>query len=94
MKDYRKCPDCVHGKVDPDELFSGARCSYCHNYVEVNIIFPVLISLSLCLISVVSFKYSFAILGLCSTLILVLYSSRYKRINAKYLPLKTYKDMN
>ena len=94
MPNCRKCPDCEHGKVFQDELYSGARCTYCHKTVEVNIIFPVSISLLLCFLSVFSFKYSLSILGLCSLAVLLVYSSGYKSLNAKYFPLKTYKDAN
>ncbi|MEM9103815.1 MAG: hypothetical protein AAGB12_16020 [Pseudomonadota bacterium] len=89
---YRTCPCCGKKGIDTKELETQkvTHCLMCTKPIEVNAFFSWGVSILLCVIAVTSFKFDFGITGLFFTLLLVLYSSGYHRINSRYLPLKSY----
>ena len=92
LSDLRLCPVCKNKAVQRQNIYQGARCLHCHRIVEVNVLYSSGVSLVLAAIVGLSFHYSYGTVGLCTTVILVIYSSGYKAITTRYFPLKSYKD--
>lgn len=86
----RKCPYCKEQGVDSAHIYEGARCLFCSKIIEVDLFYIILLSL----ISVLSVSFLFAnsygVAGLILTVVMVVFSSGYKKITSRVFPLKTY----
>lgn len=92
MKDeYRSCPNCGNKTINIKDIYKGAVCLICHRVVENNIFYPVGLTLTLLFFSVLSFKFEQPFIGIIFTVILIVYSSIYKNIIARFFPLKVVK---
>jgi hypothetical protein len=67
---------------------------HCHKIIDVDALYSIGLTVALAVIAGVSFSYSYGVVGLCATVFLVLYSSAYKEIITRYLPLKSYRGSN
>jgi hypothetical protein len=90
MKILRKCPCCGNKGVDINELFTGAHCLYCTCLIEVNSLYSYGLSIILCGLSILFFKLSLLMLGTLTLVGLLFYTSSYKYLISRYLPLKNY----
>ena len=88
----RRCPGCGEGTIPTNDLSGGHRCSNCHEVVEIDLFWSVFVSALLLIIAIFSFNNSMKWLGLLATLCLVVRDSGWNNINAKYFPLKIYKN--
>ena len=90
----RKCPNCKNLTVDTAELERsyGLRCLSCRKIIEVNIGVSIFLSIVFSGGAFLSFKSDWPIPGFFLLFGSLLYASGFKKINARWLPLKHYND--
>ena len=88
----RACPQCEHGQLAIAELPRGARCSYCHKLIELDLVYWMGIPALLTLILTIAFANGVDAVGYICTGLLIIYSAGFERLVVPYLPLKHYGD--
>lgn len=74
------------------ELPRGARCSYCHKLIELDIVYWTAIPAVLALLLTIAFANDIDYAGYACTLLLVIYSAGFEKLAVPLLPLKHYGD--
>jgi len=88
----RACPLCEHGKLEMSELPRGARCSYCHKLIELDIVYWTGIPALLALILTIAFAREVDYAGYVCAILLVIYSAGFEKFVVPFLPLRHYGD--
>lgn len=88
----RSCPHCKQKTIPVDQVGQGCFCRKCGKYIEVDIFYSGILSLSLCLATLLSAKIGVFIL---SFLLLALSAIRLvflEYIDTRFLPIKVAKS--
>jgi hypothetical protein len=88
----RSCPACGKLAVSVSELETNdfTHCQACHQQIEKWFSFSIFISIVFGGGAFLCFKSDNLLLGLPLFIMSVLYSTFYRKINSRYMPLKAY----
>ena len=88
----RACPNCDYRKVLVSELRSQARCSYCHNLIEVSLKSQIIVGSGFVFLVFFLIYIKFLVSACIVLTLFGIYNVLLHQIIGSYFPLKCYDD--